>query len=177
MLKTLKLINLFIIACVIGLGCGENQDLKPTLPQASKEQDTELKEAPDFTLETLDGELVSLKSASGKVVLLDFWASWCPPCRAEMPHIQKLHNEFKDKGVVIYGINNEDPVKVKRFLETNKYTLAVLSDKDSSVATSYDVSGYPTLVIIGKDGRINENLVGYQEEELLRNKIENLLKH
>ncbi|MFH1227903.1 MAG: redoxin domain-containing protein [Planctomycetota bacterium] len=131
--------------------------------------------APEFSLSSLEGAKISLKDYRGKIILLDFWATWCPPCCKDLPHIQKLNNEFKNKGLVILGINNEEADTVAKFIKDNKYDFTTLRD-DGSARRTYRVMVIPTLVIIDKEGKISEYLVGYREESVLRAKIEALLK-
>ena len=111
--------------------------------------------APDFNLTSLDGNQVSLASLKGKVVLLDFGATWCRPCKAAMPTIQKLHEAYKDKGVVILGVNTweKNADAAKDDMARNKFTYGCLLNGDD-LAKAYGVTGIPTLVIIGKDGKV-----------------------
>jgi len=117
--------------------------------------------APDFKLMGLDGKEVSLASLKGKVVLLDFWATWCGPCKAAMPTMQKLHDEYASKGVVILGVNTweQKADAAKDYMASKKFTYGCLL-KGDDLATAYGISGIPTLVIIGKDGTIVEIEVG-----------------
>jgi peroxiredoxin/outer membrane lipoprotein-sorting protein len=127
------------------------------------------KPAPAFTLTGVKGSTVSLARYQGKVVLLDFWATWCRPCRIEMPLVQKLYGELKAKGLVVFGVNvMEEPAKVKRFLAENGIGFPVLLDRDGKVAESYKAEGIPTLVIIGKDGSVSSYFTGLREEATLR---------
>jgi len=111
--------------------------------------------APDFNLTSLDGNQVSLASLKGDVVLLDFGATWCRPCKAAMPTIQKLHEAYKDKGVVILGVNTweKNADAAKDYMARNKFTYGRLLNGDD-LAKAYGVTGIPTLVIIGKDGKV-----------------------
>jgi thiol-disulfide isomerase/thioredoxin/outer membrane lipoprotein-sorting protein len=115
------------------------------------------KDAPDFTLPTLDGGSVTLSQHRDKdIVILDFWASWCGPCRQAMPIVSSVANSFKDKNVVLYAVNlRETPEKVRGFLASSKLSVNVLLDK-GDIATKYGVSGIPRMVIIGKDGKIKK---------------------
>jgi peroxiredoxin/outer membrane lipoprotein-sorting protein len=127
------------------------------------------KKAEDFTLDDLDGKPVRLSSLRGKVVLLDFWATWCGPCRIEMPSIQKLHREFKTRGLVVLGINyGEEPARVRPFLLKNGYEFRILLDRMQSVGQRYQVSGIPALFIIDKSGTIRTHFVGVRDEDTLR---------
>jgi thiol-disulfide isomerase/thioredoxin len=121
------------------------------------------KAAPDFTLASLGGEKVTLsESAKGKVTILDFWATWCPPCRAGLPHLQETADKYGKDGLVVYAINQQEakPV-IERFMGQQKLTLLVLLDTKGEVAKKYFVSGIPQTVVIGKDGKVRKVLVGF----------------
>jgi peroxiredoxin len=127
------------------------------------------KPAPPFTLKGVKGSTVSLASYKGKVVLLDFWATWCRPCRIEMPRVEALHKEFKAKGLVVFGVNfAEDPATVKGFLAQNPYTMPILLDTKGEAGQLYEADAIPTLVVIGKDGKISAYFRGVREESVLR---------
>jgi thiol-disulfide isomerase/thioredoxin len=111
-------------------------------------------EAPDFTLRDLEGKEVRLSELRGKAVLLDFWATWCAPCRAVMPVVELLHREFKDKGLAVFGVDDEDPQVVGKFLQKFGYTLPTLLDPDKQVASKFEVGGIPTTILIDKQGKI-----------------------
>jgi thiol-disulfide isomerase/thioredoxin len=126
-------------------------------------------EAADFTLPDLDGQQHHLASLRGKVVLLDFWATWCGPCRRQMPLVEKLGEEFKDKDLVVYAVNQGEASETARsFIDKNRYTTTTLLDQKGDVGRQYKVSGIPTLVIIGRDGKIAAHFVGVHSEEQLR---------
>lgn len=122
-------------------------------------------EAPDFTLKDLDGKNLTLSSLRGKFVFLNFWATWCPPCRAEMPSMQVLHEKYKNENFVILAVNlREDKKTVEKFLKKNKYTFPVVMDVNGDVGGSmYGVSGIPTTYFIGADGYVLGRLVGTRE--------------
>lgn len=124
--------------------------------------------APNFRLTDLSGRQVELNSLRGKVVIIDFWASWCGPCRYSMPRLESLHREFKDRGLVVLAVNIEDPDDARAFLERNPFTFKVLSDADGRIAGAYGVEAIPTMFMIGADGRIIAHHVGVQTEETLR---------
>ena len=143
--------------------------------QQSTHSDFEGRPAPDFTLTDLAGKPVKLSSLRGKVVLLDFWATWCGPCRIEMPRVQKLHREFRAKGLVVYGVNvGEGAAKVRPFLTKNSYTFPILLDREKSVMEKYGVNGIPTLVIVDRKGTVHSYFVGVREDSVLRNAIADL---
>jgi peroxiredoxin/outer membrane lipoprotein-sorting protein len=126
--------------------------------------------AANFALKTLGGDSVELEGARGKVVVLDFWATWCPPCREELPSIEKLRQEFAQ--VQFYGINDEDSSTVKGFLKKNGYELSVLMDGKRQVHRQYGVSSIPTLLIIDKQGVIREHFIGSRSEGKLRQALQ-----
>jgi len=127
--------------------------------------------ASSFSLKTLGGEAVALGQTRGQVVVLDFWATWCPPCRAELPFIEKLRNEFAGQ-VQFFGVNDEDSGTVKSFLKKNSYELTVLLDGKRQVHREYGVSAIPTLFIIDKQGVIREHFIGSRSEAKLRQAIQ-----
>jgi len=110
--------------------------------------------APDFTLRDLEGKEVRLMDLRGKTVLLDFWATWCAPCRAVMPVVELLYREFNDKGLVVFGVDDEDPQVIVKFLQQSGYTLPTLHDPDKQVYNKYEVGGIPTMILIDKQGKI-----------------------
>ena len=126
------------------------------------------KEAPDFTLKALDGKAVQLKSLRGKTVLIDFWASWCGPCKRALPHIQKLHDAFKGKGLVVLGINAEAAEVARKFMREKGYTFTTLEDEGGEVSRLYKVQGIPTTLVIDKDGIVQSYGVGYRPEAEVR---------
>jgi cytochrome c biogenesis protein CcmG, thiol:disulfide interchange protein DsbE len=130
--------------------------------------------AANFTLKTLEGQPVTLDQTLGKPVVLDFWATWCPPCRAELPSIEKLRAEFSDT-VQFYGVNDEDSGTVKSFVGKNHYELAVLMDSRRQVHRMFGVSAIPTMLIIDKEGVIREQFVGSRTEARLRKAIQDVL--
>ena len=118
-------------------------------------------DARDFTLPLLDGENVTLSSFRGKVVFLNFWASWCPPCREEMPSMETLYQRYKDLGLEMLAVNlRESPDEVRRFVQSNGYTFPVLLDRTGRVGSNFGVSGIPTTFIIDREGKIIGRLVG-----------------
>jgi DsbE subfamily thiol:disulfide oxidoreductase len=123
-------------------------------------------EAPDFTTKNLDGEEVSLSSFQGKTVLLNFWATWCPPCRAEMPSMQVLYEELRDEGIELVAVDLQEPERtVKKFIEEHGYTFPILLDSRGTVGAQYGVRSIPTTFIINAEGYAIAQLVGSREWE------------
>ncbi|HEO66286.1 MAG TPA: TlpA family protein disulfide reductase [Spirochaetes bacterium] len=119
------------------------------------------KQANNFTLKNLEGQKVSLKDFRGKVVFLNFWATWCGSCRAEMPSMQKLYQTLKDKDFVMLGVavdQTQDPVEP--YVELLEMTFPVVYDSDKEVSSRYRLSATPTTYIIDKDGTILGKVVG-----------------
>lgn len=143
-----------------------------------KENNIEKPLAPDFELENQYGEMESLSKYKNKIIFLNFWASWCPPCKEEMPYIQQLYQEYGENknDVIFLGVNNEDPLVMKKFLAENGYTFPSVSDLDESVFTNYQVSVFPTTFIIGKDGKISSYIFGGMTKEKMKLSIEKTKK-
>lgn len=117
--------------------------------------------APEFTLKDLADKEVTMASLAGKVVLMDFWATWCGPCKQAMPVMQKISDDYKDKGVVVLGVNmgERKADDGKKYMEKKGYTYTCLLAGDD-LAKTYGITGIPTLVIVGKDGVIVKTEVG-----------------
>lgn len=130
---------------------------------------TEAEAATDFEVETFDGETLRLSDLNGKVVVLNFWASWCPPCRWEMPFFETMWQEYRDQGVVFVGIAMSDTFEnVKAFAEEAGVTYPVGLDTTTEIARAYEVLSLPTTFFIGKDGNIERKLTSAANEGLLK---------
>ncbi len=108
----------------------------------------------DFTLQDLEGKNWTLSSLRGKVVLVNFWATWCPPCRKEMPDLQALYNEFRDRGLVVLAISDETEDKVKPFIVDHKYGYPILLDPGRKVNDLYQIGGIPKSFLYDREGRL-----------------------
>jgi thiol-disulfide isomerase/thioredoxin len=130
--------------------------------------------APDFSLSNLQGKEVKLSQFKGKVVLLNFWASWCVPCRSEMPTIELLHREYKDKGLVVLGIDDEESQKQAAFLQKFGFSFASLVESRKQASNLYRIGGIPTTVLIDQLGRIRAYDQGTASYESLRASLQEM---
>lgn len=121
--------------------------------------------APDFTLDRLGGGTVRLADLSGRVVLLNFWATWCPPCRAEMPSMERLYQTYRDRGLIIVAIDyRERPTQVSPFVTELGLTFPVAFDRDGTVTdTRYPTGGLPTTYLIDRRGRAVARKIGFAD--------------
>jgi peroxiredoxin/outer membrane lipoprotein-sorting protein len=142
-------------------------DLMPRRAERpSGSSDLEGKPAPEFTLTDLKGREVALSSLKGKHVLIDFWATWCPPCKKALPHVQKLSEGTN--GLVVLTVNAEPASVAQPFLEKYKYTFTTLVDTDRSVSASYGVTAIPTTFIIDPNGTVAKRMIGYHTAEQIK---------
>ena len=117
--------------------------------------------APDFELSNLDGQVVSLSDFRGKPIFLNFWATWCGPCRFEMPFIQKMYEELSSEGLVILAVNlQENPARVKKFVENLGFTFPVLLATNSEVPLAYNIRAIPATFFVDKNGIIQDIKMG-----------------
>lgn len=126
-------------------------------------------EAPNFTLADTAGHQVSLRELRGKVVIVDFWASWCGPCRAQMPFLQQLHRDLGAKGLVVLGLDvGEDAEEVTRFATQDSYTFTLLLGAEPDITARYYVEGYPTTFVVDRRGHIVFRSVGGEPPERMQ---------
>jgi thiol-disulfide isomerase/thioredoxin len=133
--------------------------------------------APAWTLNDLDGKPVSLADFRGKVVVLDIWATWCPPCRAEIPHFIEIQNEYKDKGVTVVGmsVDSTGPADVAKFAKDNgmNYPIVMADDK---TATAYGADqGIPFTLVIDKNGNVVARHLGLTDKSVFEDDIKKAL--
>lgn len=125
-----------------------------TAAMAQLEAADKRRQAADFTLTDLTGKQWTLKELQGKVVLVNFWATWCPPCRKEIPDLEVLYNRFKDQGLLVLAITDEDRAKVEPFVTKNNMTYPVLLDPGQKVGKLYEVAGIPKSLIYDRTGKL-----------------------
>ncbi len=132
--------------------------------------------APDFELETVDGETVKLSDYRGEKVMLNFWATWCPPCRAEMPDMQKFHEEHHEGVILAVNLTETEnsPRNVDKFLDEYGITFTVLADKNTTVGNIYKAQALPTSYLIDSEGKIHNIAVGPLNYELMVQEFEKM---
>lgn len=135
--------------------------------------------APDFTLQTAEGETITLSDLRGKAVLINLWASWCPPCRAEMPAMQKVYEANAEEGFTVLAINTtyqDDPSIAIDFVKELGLSFPILMDQEGSVSQLYQSSALPTSFFVDREGIIQEVVVGGpMSDTLLKIRVEQLL--
>lgn len=135
--------------------------------------------APDFKTTMLAGEPVALDQHKGKVLILDFWATWCPPCVAALPALAELAQTYRDRGVVLLAINQAEPADtIRRFLDARQINIPVALDPDAAIARAYFVSSIPQTVVIGPDGLVAAVFVGFgpQTKQQIEDEIRRLTR-
>lgn len=186
----MRFINILLaslLGAVILAGCGVNgkpksaQNTGDVTDAASGSQsgdaEKERKLAPDFTLADMNGKAHTLSKYQGKVVLIDFWASWCPPCRAEIPHLVKIYEKYKSDGLVILGVGLDKKENLATISKELGITYTVLVDDRSVTGRLYDVKGIPRTLMLDRKGRIAADHTGFAEgmESELEGEVKKLL--
>lgn len=134
------------------------------IPGADLSEVKEGKAAPDFELTTLDGETVKLSDYQGKKVILNFWATWCPPCKAEMPHMQDFYEKNKENGIEILAVNltnmDKGQAAIEEFVTDYGLTFEIPLDEDGTIGRQYQAFSIPTSYMIDTNGVITKKIVG-----------------
>jgi len=137
---------------------------------------SQLETAPDFSLQTLDGRTVRLSDYRGQVVLLNIWATWCPPCRDEMPDLEAYYRQHQEDGFVVLAINSQESAEtVVVFLEEHDFTFPVLLDPGGVVMRDYGVLGLPTSFFIDREGMLRGVWIGKLSPARLKKLVDPLL--
>jgi peroxiredoxin len=162
--RTLSLL-LFSLLCFLASGfCVLIPAVRAQPPSPFDVEKLSGQKAPEFTLKDLAGNQVSLSSFRGKTVLLNFWATWCPPCKDELPTIEKLHQSTKQRGLVVLAVSvDTSAAKVKDFVKEHPVSYSVLHDATLTVSRSYKVFSLPMTFIIDKRGVIVEKHFGHRD--------------
>jgi len=151
---------------VLGLvvGCGPAAEARMGSP------------APDFTLQTADGATVQLAQLKGKPVWVNFWATWCVPCREEMPAMQEIYEQYRGRGLTIVAVNMEEDVStVRRWIDSGGFPFTFALDSDGAQVKRYNVKAAPTSYFVGPDGVIRDLKLGQISRAEMQAKVEKLL--
>lgn len=135
--------------------------------------------APDFALKSLGGSNLRLREQRGQVVMVNFWATWCGPCRVEMPHLNRLYEKYRSSGFQLLGVNiDDDPSQAQQLVAKLGLRFPVLLDSDKQVSRLYDLTTMPSTVLIDRDGRVRYVHRGYRNgyEDMYEKQIRELLK-
>jgi peroxiredoxin len=135
--------------------------------------------APEFALKDMSGSYVSVTALRGKVVVINFWATWCPPCRLEMPALNRLYKDYRDRGLVVIAVTTESSERgIKNYLKETHLSLPIVLDRDGRVSRVYGVFSLPTSFVIDRSGTVVLHYMGDQNWDGLevRSKIEALLE-
>jgi peroxiredoxin len=128
--------------------------------------------APDFALREVDGDVVRLSELRGSVVFINFWATWCRPCKKELPEIQRIYDEKRQAGLVVLAIDEQEPADdAQRYWDDGGYTMPLLLDRGGSVFEQYRLQGLPDSVFIDREGRITGIQFGQVSAERMREKL------
>jgi len=154
-MSKINLIKLLVLGLIVGLTvflAFHSRQVEPVGPGD---------EAPDFTLPALNGQNISLTAFRGRVVVLNFWATWCPPCIEEMPSLQKFATAMEPLGITVLGVSvDHDPEALEKFVADAQLTFPIARDPNQKVSSRYGTSKFPETYVIGTEGRIAEKLIG-----------------
>ncbi|MBD8032488.1 MULTISPECIES: peroxiredoxin family protein [Solibacillus] len=165
-----KYIGLAIITLLIGILIWENSmSTNENLSKATNEDGSRVVKATDFTLQALDHQQHSLSNSQGKWTIVNFWASWCEPCKMEAPHLQRIYEEYNDQ-LEILAVNmtkKDTPKDVQEFVNRYGLTFPVLLDEQGDVSMTYGAFTIPTTIFIDEKGNIKHEFVGPMEESFI----------
>jgi cytochrome c biogenesis protein CcmG/thiol:disulfide interchange protein DsbE len=161
------------VALLISFGCSRTHSANAQSVKSAKDR----KAAPDFDLKDVNGKIVHLSDFRGKAVLLDFWATWCGPCKIEIPWFVDMQRKYKDRGLVVIGIAMDDEgwKAVKPFLDEMKVNYRVVMGNDQTADLYGGVEALPTTFVLDREGRIAKTHVGLSSKEDFEDEIEKIL--
>jgi cytochrome c biogenesis protein CcmG, thiol:disulfide interchange protein DsbE len=132
---------------------------------------------PDVAWPDIDGKLVHVKDFAGKPVLVNAWATWCPPCKAEMPLLQDLYNKYQDQGLVVLAVNGAEELNtVQGYLKNNPFTFPVLLDPSGEAINKLGIINFPTSILVGRDGVVQYIYTGEITPKAMQEVVIPLLK-
>jgi cytochrome c biogenesis protein CcmG/thiol:disulfide interchange protein DsbE len=159
------LVGILVAIAVIGLQLARRQQTQPTDGTA-----------PDFAITTFDGQELSLENLRGQIVVLNFWASWCDPCREEAPDLQRIHERYQDQGVVVVGVTYTDTdAKSLAFMEAYGLTYPNGPDRGNRISDRYNIQGVPETFVIDREGKIAHFIYAPTNEQTLATMLDGLL--
>ena len=182
--KIITVLSIILVVGILTIGCGpQPSTTQPTLsgnttpPPAVTEGINVGNRAPDFQLQSLDGKTVKLSDFRGKPVLLNFWATWCGPCRSEMPYLQQIHDNSTAQGLVMLAVDaGENATAVQKFMTELNLTLPVLLDTDKAVSKSYSITAIPSTFLIDKNGVIQKKILGaYPDKQAIETSLKTII--
>ena len=162
-LSSIKIAIVILLTVFVLAGCDNSTSPSASTPVATVAKGRLIGHvAPDFTLTNIAGQQVSLSQYRGKIVVLNFWATWCPPCREEMPSMEALYQKYKDQGLVMLAVNVDENGEsaVKKFLMKTPYSFPILLDSENVAQNIYGVFRFPESFIIDREGVIVEKIIG-----------------
>lgn len=175
----LKLFGIGLLAVSVMASCSGKDENKSAqaAPQPVKAPVSKKAVAPDFALKDYDGNVVKLSDYKGKVVLLDFWATWCGPCKMEIPGFIKLQQKYRDKGLTIIGISLDQPgwQVVKPFMDEYGINYPIVLGDRNVVMAYGGITGIPTTFVINQQGEVVDKVVGYRPDSYFENVIKQLI--
>jgi thiol-disulfide isomerase/thioredoxin len=190
--RVVTLVALAVLAASVAAGCGPKQDRAASAeaahggtpaaapaeaPAAPAPEGEKPWAAPQFELEKVGGGTVRLADLRGKVVLVDFWATWCPPCKKEIPHLVALYGRYRGKGLEVVGIADDpnDRSKVGPFVSSHGIPYPVVFSTEKTAESFGGLVGYPTVFVIDRAGQVVGKFIGYTDERNLELAIQKLL--
>ncbi len=174
----MKLTWISLVLFVVAFGCSASAQLGEALRSMLSVQQPPAtgNAAPDFTLTTLDGDQIALSDFRGQVVVLNFWASWCPPCELEAPILESFWQTYKDQGVTVIGIDYADnEQRAESYITDQELTYPNGSDPQGQLLDAFHVDGIPETIIVDQQGNIAYHFVGTITEQELIESVEQLL--
>jgi len=170
-IRRLLLVMAIILSLLGGCHTQEGAEENKNLEIADTGQ-----KAPDMPMSGIEGGVVNLESFTGKVIVLNFWATWCPPCRKEMPLLESTYKRYQKDGLVILGINyNEERERVLKFTQEMGVSFPIILDKELKLTRKYGVLALPATFFIDRKGIIRDQYKGEIIEEIIATKVEPLL--